>query len=187
VGGVITLGAGGAGAFLASLGGRPSRRALGIAVLVPFAAVAALVVLDVVTSGGAHLTRSVLHGGGPANLLDIVRRRLIISVSGLKRLGTAITVVFGIVALYLGVRRRHEVFADLRDQPAFMAGMWGAFAATVAGTLANDSGPLIFEVGILLLLLGTGYARSGPDAAQAASGAASAPAKNSGVAAGAVG
>jgi hypothetical protein len=164
VGGVITLGAGGAGAFLASLGRPPTRRALAVAALVPFAGVLGLIALDLLTSGGAHLTRSVVHGGGVGDLLDIVRRRLIISVSGLKSVTTAITVGLGIVALYYGVKRRREVFAALDSEPVFMAGIWGAFAATVVGALANDSGPLIFEVGLIMLLLATGYARARPGA-----------------------
>ena len=164
VGGVITLGAGGAAAFLASLGHPPTRRGIAIAVLVPVVAVLALVALDLATSGGAHLTRTVVHGS-PADVLDTIRRRLIISVSGLKSVTTAIAVALGIVAFYYGVRRRREVFAALDGEPAFMAGIWGAFAATVVGALANDSGPLIFEVGLFVLLLATGYARSRPGAA----------------------
>src|SRR3954454_7643568 len=52
VGGVITLGAGAAGAVLASLGGPLTRRRLIVAALVPVAAVLALVALDLVTAGG---------------------------------------------------------------------------------------------------------------------------------------
>jgi hypothetical protein len=187
VGGVITLGAGGAAAYLASLGRRPSRRAIALAVLVPVAAVGALIGLDLLTGGGAHLTRSVVHSGGVGDLLDIVRRRLIISVSGLKRVSTAITCGLGIVAFYYGVRRRHEIFAALRDEPVFMAGIWGAFAATVVGALSNDSGPLIFEVGLLLLLLATGYARNRPGAATPGARPRAETAQNSGVAAEPVG
>ena len=141
VGGVITLGAGGAGAVLALVG------------------------VDLLTSGGAHLTRTVVHGNGAGDLLDIVKRRLIISASGLKRVTTAITCAIGGGVLYLGVRRRAAIFAPLAREPAFMAGIWGAFAATIVGTLANDSGPLIFEAGLLMLLLATGYARSRPETA----------------------
>jgi hypothetical protein len=187
VGGVITLGAGGAAAVLASLGRRPSRRAVAIAVLVPFVAVAGLIGLDLLTAGGAHLTRSVVHGGGVGDLLDIVKRRLIISVSGLKRWTTAATCGAGIVAFYYGVKNRDRVFAPLRDEPVFMAGIWGAFAATVVGTLANDSGPLIFEAGLVLLLLATGYARSRPDSGAPARGPVSHRATKSGVTAEAVG
>jgi hypothetical protein len=181
VGGVITLGAGGAGAVLASLGGRPSRRALALAALVPFAAVAGLIGLDLITSGGAHLTRTVVHGNGGGDLLNILKRRLIISASGLKRVSTAITCGLGVVLFTLGLRRRAEVFAPLRDQPAFMAGIWGAFAATIVGTLANDSGPLIFEAGLMLLLLATGYARGRPEPPAGARASATESPKNQGV------
>ncbi|MBV9213318.1 MAG: hypothetical protein JOZ25_06695, partial [Actinobacteria bacterium] len=43
--------------------------------------------------------------------------------------------------------------------------IWGGFAATIGGTLANDSGTVMFEAGLLMLLLATGYARSRPDPA----------------------
>ena len=187
VGGVITLGAGGAAAFLAALWRRPSRRAVAVAVLVPFVGVLGLVGLDLLTSGGAHLTRSVVHGGGAGDILDIIRRRLIISVSGLKRWTTAATCGVGILAFYYGLKRRERIFAPLRDEPVFMAGIWGAFAATIVGTLANDSGPLIFEAGLTVLLLATGYARSRPDSGQPAPGAVPHRAKKSGVTAEAVG
>src|SRR3954469_25677530 len=91
VGGVITLGAGAAGAVLASLGGRLTRRRLIVAALVPVAAVLALVVLDLVTAGGAHLTRTVIHGNGPGELVDIAQRRFKISFNGLKNIPVAIT------------------------------------------------------------------------------------------------
>src|SRR5439155_25987405 len=136
---------------------------------------------------GAHLARTVVPSGGVGDLLDIVKRRLIISVSGLKRITTALTCAFGVVALYLGVRRRSEVFAPLRGQPAFMAGIWGAFAATIVGTLANDSGPLIFEAGLMLLLFATGYARGRPEPREHAPTQVAPTAKNSGVAARTVG
>jgi hypothetical protein len=166
---------------LASYGRRPSRRALALAAFVPFAAVAALIGLDLVTSGGAHLTRTVVHGNGAGDLLDIVKRRLIISVSGLKRVSTAITCGIGIVLFWLGVKRRDELFAPLRGHPAFRAGIWGAFTATIVGTLANDSGPLIFEAGLMLLLLATGYARGRPEPAVRAQGPVAEPTKSQGV------
>jgi hypothetical protein len=187
VGGVITLGAGAAGAVLASYGRRPSRRALVVAALVPVVAVGGLLGLDLLTSGGAHLTRTVAHGNGLGDILDTIRRRLIISVSGLKRVTTAITCAIGAVCMYLGVRRRDEIFAPVRDRPAFMAGIWGAFTATLVGTLANDSGPLIFEAGFLMLLFAAGYARSRPGPPEAAATRMPEAPKNRGVGAPAVG
>ena len=38
------------------------------------------------------------------------------------------------------------------------AGLAGALAATVAGTLANDSGALLLEIGTAYLLVFSGYA-----------------------------
>jgi hypothetical protein len=162
VGAVFTVGAGAGASVLASLGRRPSRRAVLVACLVPVLGVGVLIGLDLVTSGGAHLTRTVLHSNGPTDLLDIVKRREIISVTGLKRWTTAVTVAIGVVLMVMAFRRRRELFEPIEQHPAFMAGIWGAFFATVVGALTNDSGPLIFEVGFLMLLMATGYARAAP-------------------------
>src|SRR4051794_29582937 len=157
VGGVITLGAGAAGAVLASLGGRLTRRRLIVAALVPVAAVLGLVALDLLTSGGAHLTRTVIHGNGPGEIVDIIRRRATISFNGLKNLPVAIVCGLGVLCMVLALRRRDRIYAPLRDHPAFMAGIWGSFSATVIGALSNDSGPVIFALGFLGLLFATGY------------------------------
>jgi hypothetical protein len=157
VGGVITLGAGAAGAVLASMGGRLTRRRLLVAALVPVAAVLGLVVLDLVTSGGAHLTRTVIHGNGSGEILDIIQRRAKISFNGLQNVPVAIFCALGLVCMVLALRRRERIYASLRDHPAFMAGIWGSFSATVIGALSNDSGPVIFALGSLGLLFATGY------------------------------
>jgi hypothetical protein len=167
VGGVITLGAGAAGAVLASLGGRLTRKRLALAALVPVAALLGLVALDLATSGGAHLTRTVVHGNGAGEVVDIVRRRLKISFNGLSNVPVAILCGIGVFACVVAVRRRDRLYATLRDQPAFMAGIWGSFSATVIGALSNDSGPVIFALGFLGLLFATGYAWGRPAGAEA--------------------
>jgi hypothetical protein len=158
VGGVITLGAGAAGAVLASMGGRLTRRRLLVAALVPVGAVLGLVVLDLVTSGGAHLTHTVIHGNGSGEIVDIIQRRAKISFNGLKNIPVAIVCGIGVVGCVVALRRRDRVYAPLRDHPAFMAGIWGSFSATVIGALSNDSGPVIFALGFLGLVFATGYA-----------------------------
>jgi hypothetical protein len=162
VGGVITMGAGAAGAVLASIGGALTRRRLLLAALVPVGAVLALVVLDLATNGGAHLTRTVVEGSGPSEWLDIAQRRFTIAILGLRDDGVAIVVAIGIVCFALAIKHRDRLFAPLRDYPAFMAGMWGCFSATVVGALSNDSGPVIFVLGFLGLLFATGYVRGRP-------------------------
>jgi hypothetical protein len=162
VGGVITLGAGAAGAVLAALGGRLTRKRLLLAALVPVAALLGLIALDLATGGGAHLTRTVVHGNGSGEVVDIIRRRLRISFSGLSTIPVALICAIGIVGSVVALRRRERVYATLRDEPAFMAGIWGGFAATVIGALSNDSGPVIFALGFLGLVFATGYAWGRP-------------------------
>src|SRR4051812_46371014 len=136
VGGVITLGAGAAGAVLAALGGPLTRRRVILAALVPVVAVLGLVALDLGTSGGAHLTRTVVHGEGPGELVDIIRRRAKISLNGLKNIPVLVVCVLGLVAMFFALRRRDRLYAGLRSYPAFMAGIWGSFWATVIGALS---------------------------------------------------
>src|SRR5439155_25311799 len=105
---VITLGAGAAGAVLAALGGRLTKRRLVLAALVPVAALVGLVALDLATNGGAHLTRTVVHGNGSGEVLDVVRRRLRISFNGLSTPSVAIVCSMGIVGCVVAVRRRER-------------------------------------------------------------------------------
>jgi hypothetical protein len=162
VGGVITIGAGAATAVLASLPGGVTRRAAAIAVLTPVLAVAALVVVDLVTGGDAHLTRSVLDADSPRDLVDVAERRFDISWHSLKQGTTPFSVGLLALALGYGVVRRRELLRPLGGDRAFAAGMWGALAATVVGALANDSGPTIFLVGAAALVLAAGYLAGKP-------------------------
>jgi hypothetical protein len=161
VGGVITLGAGAAGAVLASLGRRPSVRAIVIACLVPVLGILGLIGLDLATGGGAHLTRTVVHGEGFGGFLNIVKRRSAISWHGLSNTWVLIICLIGLVSFVIALRNRERIFSPLRGHPAFMAGLWGGLAATVLGALGNDSGPVIFALGFLILLFATGYVRGG--------------------------
>jgi hypothetical protein len=160
VGAVITLGAGGAAAAVAAFGTRPSRRTLAIAVAVPVLAVAGLILLDVATGGDSHLSRSVLDANGSGDVWDVLRRRLEGSVSGLKKPGQGVVFVIAVAGLAWMVLRRRALLRDLQGIPPVEAGLTGAFVAVVAGALANDSGPLIAEIGAVLLALAAGYARN---------------------------
>jgi hypothetical protein len=163
VGGVITIGAGAAGAVLASLGGRLTRRRLALAALVPVGAVLGLVALDLVTGGDAHLTRTIVHGNGPGEWLDVANRRFTIAFRGLRFFPVALTVVIGIICFIVAFLRRERLYAPVRDYPAFMAGIWGLASATVIGALSNDSGPVIFSLGFFGLLFATGYVWGRPE------------------------
>jgi hypothetical protein len=160
VGAVITLGAGGAAAVIAALPQRPSRRAIALGIAAPVAAIGALILLDVVTGGGAHLTRSVVHAHGSGDLIDVARRRFEGSFTTLKKPGWTIASAIALaVMVWLAVRRTRLL--DGLPRP-LAAGLVGAWFSVVVGAIANDSGPLILVVGAILLLLGTGYAQSRP-------------------------
>ena len=109
---------------------------------------ALLALVDLVSGANAHLTRSVLDAGGLDDLADVAQRRLQLSAHSFAR-----PIVF--VFLPLIARRRRagrssggeRLAAWLRGAPAMRAGLLGALAATVVGTLANDSGALLLEIG----------------------------------------
>ncbi|HWH43616.1 MAG TPA: hypothetical protein VNT32_02695 [Thermoleophilaceae bacterium] len=160
VGGVITLAAGGAAAVLASLPGGPSRRALVIAVAAPAAALVALVALDLLSGGGAHLSRTVLDAESPGDLVEVVERRFRISFGGLA--GGSLSVAGAVALLALAAWRRKALLAPLGTSPGLRAALIGGWFATVVGALANDSGPLILLVGAVMLLFALAYAHGRP-------------------------
>jgi hypothetical protein len=135
------------------------RRPLLLAVVAAPAAVLALLALvDLLSGANAHLTRSVLDAGGLGDLADVAQRRLQLSAHSFARpvLLAFLPLVFAIAALaYL---RRDRLRAWLEGVPAVRAGLTGALAATAIGTLANDSGALLLEIGTAYLLVFTGFA-----------------------------
>lgn len=151
---VFPLGAAVAAAVLAA----SSRRTALLIVALPIVAVGVLALVDLLSGADAHLTRSVLDAGGLGELADVAQRRLQLSAHSFAR---PIVFVFlpliavAAIAAWLG---RDRIAAWLRPVPAVRAGLAGALAATLAGTLANDSGALLLEIGSAYLLVFLGYA-----------------------------
>jgi hypothetical protein len=140
------------------------RRTAFLIVALPFAILALLALVDLVSGANAHLTRSVLDAGGLGDLADVAQRRLQLSAHSFSR-----PIVFFFLPLIaalvaLAVMRRDRLGAWLQGRPAMRAGLIGAVVATVVGTLANDSGALLLEIGAAYLLVFTGFAwaESGP-------------------------
>jgi hypothetical protein len=151
---VLPLGAAVAAAAIAA---RRRRTAL-LVLVVPLAALALLALADLLSGADAHLTRSVLDAGGLHDLGDVAQRRLQLSAHSFAR-----PIVFAFMPLIaaaaaLAIARRERLAAWLRAYPAMRAGLLGAVAATLAGTLANDSGALLLEIGTAYILVFTGYA-----------------------------
>jgi hypothetical protein len=147
----------GAAVAAASLVGR-GRRSIGLVVIAaPFAVLALMALVDLVTGANAHLTRSVLDAGGMGELADVAQRRLQLSARSFGRpvLLAFLPVLVG--AATLAYLRRDRLRAWLDGLPAMRAGLIGALAATLVGTLANDSGALVLEIGTAYLLVFTGF------------------------------
>jgi hypothetical protein len=147
----------GAAAAAAAIAARRRRTAL-LVVATPVVAVALLALADLVSGANAHLTRSVLDAGGLNDLAQVAQRRLQLSAHSFSR-----PVVFVFIPLIaaiaaLAIVRRDRLAAWLHGRDAMRAGLIGAVAATLVGTLANDSGALLLEIGAAYLLVFTAFA-----------------------------
>ena len=149
----LPLGAAVAAALLAG------RRDLALyAVLLPIPALVLLSAADLISGANAHLTKTVLDAKSGGDLLGVFGHRVSETVSsfGHPVLIAGLPVV--IAAAALAWLRRETLAGWLRGLPAMRAALLGALAATVVGTLANDSGALLLEVGGAYLLVFLGFA-----------------------------
>jgi hypothetical protein len=151
---VFPVGAAVAAAAIAAAG----RRSVLLVVAAPFAVLAALALIDLVSGANAHLTRSVLDAGGLGELSEVAQRRLQLSAHSFARPILLIFLPLVAALAALAVWRRDRLGAWLSAVPAMRAGLIGALAATAIGTLANDSGALLLEIGTAYLLVFTGFA-----------------------------
>ncbi len=162
VGGVMTVGAGVAVMVVLMLPGSPSRRTIGLAMLVPFAAVAALALLDLATGGNGHFTRTVLKADSATALWDIVARRYTLAFNVLRTGAMPFITVLALLAMAYAIRYRDRIYAPLRGSPAWRAALAGALTSSVVGALFNDSGPILLVFGIFVLACVTAYVRGDP-------------------------
>jgi hypothetical protein len=146
VGAAIVLPAGAAVAAAVAL---RSRRGLALVLVAPFACLAVLAIVDLALGGGAHLTRSLLDAGGLAEAGEVFERRIRLAASSFTRTANLPFMFLAAIFIALGIRYRERIQGWFGERAA-LAGLAGAIAATVVGTVSNDSG-------VILLILGTGY------------------------------
>lgn len=156
VGAAIVFPVGAAVAAVAIAGRR--RRAVWLVVAAPFAVLALLALIDLVSGANAHLTRSVLDAGGLGDLADVAQRRLQLSAHSFVRPILAIFLPVVALVAVLAIVRRDLLRAWLGGLPAMRAGLLGALAATAVGTLANDSGALLLVIGAAYMLVFASFA-----------------------------
>ena len=158
---VFPVGAAVAATVIAGHGRRPLALAL---VGAPLAVLALLALVDLLSGANAHLTRSVLDAGGLGDLADVAQRRLQLSAHSFVRPVLLVFLPVVLLVAALAYLKRARLQSWLQTAPALRAGLLGALAATAVGTLANDSGALVLEVGTAYLLLFTGFAWAESDA-----------------------
>jgi hypothetical protein len=156
VGAAIVFPVGAAVAAATIAAGR--RRSALLVVALPFAILALLALIDLVSGANSHLTRSVLDAGGLNDLADVAQRRLQLSANSFSRPIVFVFLPLITVLVVLALVRRDDLRVWLTGRPAMRAGLIGAATTTVVGTLANDSGALLLEVGATYLLVFTGFA-----------------------------
>lgn len=169
VGGVIFAAAAfGAAALYAARMKITVVRALLIAV-VPIVGLILIGLLDAVSSGESHLTRTVFEAESPGELFKVVERRFRASYEGARNGGAWIGVLIALALLAWGWIKRERVFSRLTENGAsaesmrpYRAGVVGGLAGTVIGALANDSGPAILIIGTIYLGMGVLYMRGRP-------------------------
>jgi hypothetical protein len=148
----------GAAVAAMTVAGRGRRPLLLAAVAAPAIVLALLALVDLASGANAHLTRSVLDAGGLGDLADVAQRRLQLSAHSFARPVLLYFLPLVLAAAVLASLRRDRLAAWLRGVPALRAGLAGALAATAIGTLANDSGALVLEIGAAYLLVFAGFA-----------------------------
>jgi hypothetical protein len=166
VGGVITVGGGAAVATLFMLPGGITKRAVVIACLVPVLAIAGLAALDLATGGNGHFTRTVLHAHGKSALTDIVIRRYELAFNALKRGLMPFATLIAVLTIVYGIKYRRRVFGPVADSDPWRAALAGSVAAGIAGSLSNDSGPLLLVISTFAVVAATLYVRGDPRLAQ---------------------
>ena len=162
VGGVLTVAGAFAVATLMMLPGGITKRSVVLALAAPVAALALLIVVDLVLSGGSHLSRNLLRAENSSELWELVTRRYELAFQTLVRGRTPAYFLAAALAVGFAYRNRELLYAPLRGRPAWAATLVGGLAAGVVGMLTNDSGPVLLINAVIALGAVTAYVRGAP-------------------------
>lgn len=156
VGAAIVLPSG--AAVAAALVLRLSLRTTVIALVAVIAGGLGLLVLgDLVSGGDAHLSRTVLGADGPGELGDAIVRRLRLTARSFYDPAYPGLLVATLILLAIGYRARHRILSWFGDRDAARAGFLAALAATLVGTVSNDSGAILLIIGTIYLAIAAGF------------------------------
>jgi hypothetical protein len=156
VGAAIVLPAGAVVAAGIVLGLRRRTMLIGV-IAIGIAGVVALVLADTLLGGDAHLSRTVLGADNAGELADVVWRRLRLTARSFYDPAYPYLLVVVLIMLAIGYRNREKILGWFGDRDAARAGYLGALAATIVGTVSNDSGAILLIIGTIYLAIAAGF------------------------------
>jgi hypothetical protein len=158
VGGVILVSAGAAVAVLVLLPGSFSRRRALLVIGAPVLALVLLAAIDLLTAhGSGHYTGSILHARSAGDLRDVLVRRYSAAWRELRNHAMPFATALALACAVAGVHLRERLLAPVGGDPAWLAALGGGLGAGVAGTLSEDSGPVLLVVAVFALGCVCGY------------------------------
>jgi hypothetical protein len=152
VGGVILVCAAFAVAGVLLLPGTRTRRRLLIVIVSPIAGLVVLAALDLLTAHGTgHYTGSVLDAHSAGELRDLLVRRYGAAGREVVHRAMPLALAAALAAAAAGVAMRDRLLAPVGGDAAWSAAFAGSLTAGVAGSLVEDSGPVLFVVAVFTL------------------------------------
>jgi hypothetical protein len=151
VGAAIVLPLGGAVAAVTATRrqGAARGRLVWAVIAAPLIALALLALVDLISGGNSHLTRSVIDAGGASDLADVAERRLRLSAEDFGQAADNPLFWIVMVGIALAAINWRRIEGWLRPTPLARAGLIGACVAVPAGVLVNDSGATFLVLGSL--------------------------------------
>jgi hypothetical protein len=125
------------------------RRVVASVIAAPVAALILIALIDLVSGGNSHLTRSVLDAGGANDLADVAERRLRLSAHDFAQAAGNPLFWVVVVGICVAANKWRRIDAWLRPAPIARAGLIGACTAVAVGVLVNDSGASFLVLGSL--------------------------------------
>jgi hypothetical protein len=120
--------------------------------LAPAAGLILLALIDLQSAhGSGHFTGSILHARSPGDVHDIIVRRYSSAWDELKDGAMPLAAAIAVASAILGVSRRRLLLRPVDGNPVWEATLAGGLAAGIAGTLVEDSGPVLLVVAVFAL------------------------------------
>lgn len=148
VGAAMVVPAGVAVAAAASIQDRRVWLAAGAAMVL---GLVALIVSDLLLEGDSHFSRTVLDAGSPGRVFEVLGRRLEMTAESFARPSSALLLLGVFAAAVVGWTRRRTIQGWFVGRRSAWAGCLGAIAASLVGTVLNDSGALFLLFGAVFV------------------------------------